>query len=305
MEGLFYGFRLTGEKRYLTAFREVLETAYRHITTSNQAELVAINLDPNTPPFPPQNCFIHTALQHDEGNANEPWCSAWMSELLIDSLLGYQAQTGDARVDEIFVRLARFLRDVGSSYFQGDPLPDTFLRPSVCYDPTRGVDTRMLIPLYGAGLFPNGSRGNYGQYEDTEHCADATALTAAALRALVRQGKFDTGGPIGPFASEGASFLQLHHELSFCATNTFANWTRLRRDPAAWTSSALAAGAANPAAFITANRIGFPTRPSTPQRKLSWWFNTSMLQFGLLRDAGLAVSELRPGAVQPAGVSCP
>jgi hypothetical protein len=40
-----------------------------------------------------------------------------MSELLVDALLQYQEQTGDARVDEIFVRLGRFLRDVGTSYF--------------------------------------------------------------------------------------------------------------------------------------------------------------------------------------------
>jgi len=44
---------------------------------------------------------------------------------------------------------------------------------------------------------------------------------------------------------------------------------------------------------------------TSPQRKLSWWFNTSMLQFGLLKDAGIKVPVLRPGVVQPEGASCP
>ncbi len=305
LEGLYYGFRLTDDRAYLGAFEQVLDTAYRHVTTKEQSELVAINLDPNAPPFPPQNCFIHTALQHDEGDSSQPWCSGWMSELLIDSLLFYQAQTADPRVDEIFVRLGRFLRDVGSSYFQGNPLPDSFLAPSVCYDVSRGQDTRMLIPLYGSGLFAGGTRGNYGQYDDTEHCTDATALTAAALRGLARQGKLDQGGPIGPFPTEGASLVQLQNEFAFCSMMTFTYWTRTRRDPAVWTSADLAPGAADPAAFILQNKIGFPSHPSTPLRKLSWWFNTSMLQFGLLRDAGVQVPVLSPGAVQPSGQTCP
>ncbi|HET7710591.1 MAG TPA: hypothetical protein VFL80_01540 [Thermoanaerobaculia bacterium] len=305
LEGLYYGFLFTDDKAYLTAFRETLDTAYRHITTSNQAELVAINLDPNVPPFPPQNCFVHNAEQHAEADRSRPWCSGWMSELVIDPLLAYQEQTDDPRVDEIFVRLTRFLRDVGSSYFQGNVLPDTFLRPSICFDTARGQDTRMLVPLYGAGVYANGQRYSAGDYNDFEHCTDATALTAVGLRALARQGKLNQGGPIGPFASEGAALLQLHHEFAFCSQMTFAFQTRLRRDPATWSSAELAAGAADPARFILDNRIGFPSRPSNPQRKLSWWFNTSMLQFALLREAGIAVPQLRPGVVQPQGQGCP
>jgi hypothetical protein len=308
LEGLYYGFRLTDNTAYLAAFKEVVTTAYRHITTADQAELVAITKDPNTPPFPPQNCFIHNASQASEGSRSEPWCSGWMSELVVDSLLAYQDQTNDPRVDEIFVRLARFLRDVGSSYLARDLQDDSFLAPAVCFDPAL-ISTpweRLLIPLYGSGLYADGTRLNAGEYSDYEHCPDATALTAAAVRALVRQGKFDQGGPIGPFASEGASLLQLHHEFAFCAQTTFKvrNLTQYH-DPSVWTSSKLAAGASDPAAFIAKWGIGFPSYVTSPQRKLSWWFNSSMLQFGLLKDAGIKIPALRPGAVQPKGQSCP
>jgi len=304
LEGLYYGFRLTDNTAYLAAFKEVVTTAYRHITTTNQAELVAITKDANVPPFPPQNCFVHNALQAAEGNRSQPWCSGWMSELVVDSLLAYQDQTNDPRVDEIFVRLARFLRDVGSSYLGH---ADFFLAPAVCFDPAaRLTYERRLIPLYGSGLYADGTRHNAGEYSDYEHCPDATALTAAALRALVRQGKFNQGGPIGPFASEGESLLQLHHEFAFCAQITFKvrNLTQYH-DPSVWTSNKLAAGASDPAAFIAKWGIGFPSYMTSPQRKLSWWFNTSMLQFGLLQDAGIKVPVLRPGVVQPKGASCP
>jgi hypothetical protein len=305
MEGLYYGFRASNDKAYLTAFLQVLDTAYRHLTTTNQAELVAINKDPNTPPFPLQNCWVHNAAQAAEGNTDQPWCSGWMNELVIESLLAYQAQTGDLRVDEIFVRLSRFLRDVGSSYFQNNPLDDHFLEPAVCYDASQTESARMLMPLYGSGLLASGVRVNRSEWSDFEHCTDATALTAVALRALVRQGTFDQGGPFGPFPSEGAALLQMHHEFSFCAQRTFINWDRPNRDPGTWTSAALAPGAGSPASFILSNKIGYPSHPSSPQRKLSWWFNTSLLQYSLLREAGIQVPTLSPGTVQPAGQSCP
>jgi hypothetical protein len=84
---------------------------------------------------------------------------------------------------------------------------------------------------------------------------------------------------------------------------TFEGWTRPKRDPASWTSAELADGVSNPQKFILDNKIGFPSHGSTPMRKLSWWFNSSMLQYGLLGEAGVAISELKPGAVQKAG--CP
>ena len=308
LEGLYYGFRLTNDTAYLNAFKELLDTAYRHITTTNQDELVAITQDPNSPPFPPQNCFIHNASQAAEGSMRQPWCSGWMTELVVDSLIAYQDQTNDPRVDEIFVRLARFLRDVGSSYFSGRGRgDDSFLAPATCYDadapPTA---SRRLVPLYGAGLYASGSRENAGESTDYEHCPDATALTAAAVRGLVRQGKFGRGGRVGPFANEGESFLQLHHEFAACAQTTFfiRNLTSYH-DPAVWTSAKLAAGAGDPAAFIAKYGIGYPSFVTSPQRKLSWWFNTSMLQFGLLRDAGITIPVLHPGVVQPEGAACP
>jgi len=223
-----------------------------------------------------------------------------MSELVIDSLLAYQTQTGDARVDEIFLQLARFLRDVGSSYFRGTVLNDFFLSPSVAYNALDGNAARRLVPLYGAALRADGTRASAGEYSDFEHCPDATALTAAALRALVRQGTWNQGGPIGPFSSEGESMLALHHEFSACSQRTIAVRKLTQyHDPAAWTSAKLASGFSDPAAFIAKWGIGYPSFVTSPQRKLSWWFNTSMLQFGLLRDAGIKIPVLQPGAVQP------
>ena len=296
LEGLYYGHRLTGDKKYLSAFGEMFETAYKHIS-GNAAALNQINPGIAVP-FPPQNCFIHTAEQHDEGNPDQPWCSIWMSELTIDVLLRYQEQTGDTRPDEMFVRLARFLRDVGSSYFNGNPVDDYFMRPSIRYNAADGDDARRLVPLYGSGLGPSLARQNFGDYDDFEHCSDATALTAVALRALKAQGGYDKN-PIGPFVSEGASILQLHHELASCASRTFVEQTRSRRDPRVWRSADLAAGLANPAKFIQDNRIGFPVHNLAPQRKFSWWFNMSMLQFGLLTEAGIQVPVLTPGVIQP------
>jgi hypothetical protein len=297
LEGLYYGHRLTGDASFLQAFKEEFDTAYRHIT-GDAATLAAIN--PGVGPFPPQSCFIHSALQHGEGGADQPWCSTWMSELLIDPLLQYQGQTGDNRVDEVFVRLVRYLRDTGSQYMRGDVENDSFLAPKSCYDPSFGVDTRRLVPLYGSGIDVAGNRVNKGEYDDFQHCTDATALTAAGIRALVRQGKF-ASTPVGPFASEGDSFLALHHEFAACARQTFESDSRPRRDPGVWSSTDLAGGAADPAGFIARNLIGYPRYPSSPQRMLSWWFNTSMLQFGLLADAGMKVTALQPGRVQPAG----
>jgi hypothetical protein len=221
---------------------------------------------------------------------------------MVDTLLRYQEQTGDARVDEMFVRLGRFLRDVGTAYFTNDVLDDRFLSPSVCYDASKGDNARRLVPLYGAALGTNGQRVNSGNYDDSQHCPDASAMVAAAMRSLRRQGKFDAN-PTGPFASEGQSFVALYQELASCAERSFKEQTRPRRDPATWTSAELAAGASNPTAFIDTNRIGYPVHAQSPQRRISWWFNTSMLSYGLLSQAKVKVPSLMPGALQPA--NCP
>ena len=296
LEGLLYGYRFTGDTKYLIAFEEMVDTAFKHITGS-AAELAALNPGAT---FPPQNCFIHSGLQQSEATAGEPWCSPWMSELVVDSLLAYQALTNDTRVDEIFIRLGRFLRDVGTAYFTTDPVNDTFMKPTTCDDPNADTERRRLVPLYGAGLTASGARVNKGEWTDFEHCADASALSAAALRALKRTGQYDKR-PVGPFKSEGESFLQLHHELLSCAQRTFEEETRPKRHPSSWTSAELASGASNPAGFILSNKIGFPSHMQEPTRKLSWWFNTSIQQFKMLEEVGIRITALRPGAVQPTG----
>jgi len=300
LEGLYYGHLLTGDRKYLTAFTELLATAYRHVT-GDAAALAQINPGAT---FPPQNCFVHSAQQHGEGDAQRPWCSGWMVELLLDPLLRYQEQTGDARVDEILIRLTRFLRDTGSTYFRNDPLDDTFLKPSVCDTSAEDHDRRMLVPLYGASIDARGKRARNAEYSDFDHCADASSLVAAGLRALRRRGLFDKGGPIGPFASEGESFVQLHQELAACAKRVFDNDYRPQRAPAAWKPADLAPGRANPAKFIDDNKIGFPMYDVSPMRKLSWWLNSSLESWSMLSEAGVTMPQLKPGRVCGAGCKC-
>jgi hypothetical protein len=212
--------------------------------------------------------------------------------------------TNDARIDEIFVSLTRFLRDVGTTYERKmDTQNDTFWKPAECKKIAANDEVRLLVPGYGAGLGPDGKRfitteGDGGR----EHCADATALTAAGIRALKRRGGWDTKGSFGPFASEGDSFLALHEELVACATETFKDWSRTKRDPRNWKSAELESGAANPEKFIAQNKIGWPSYPSNPMRKLSWWFNGSMLQWSLLEDVSVRVPDLSlAGRIEPAG----
>lgn len=293
LEGLLYGHRLTGDATYFTAFSEMLATAHKHIT-GDQAALAEINPGVS---FPPQNCFIHSALQHGEGDANEPWCSPWMSELTVDALVQWYQQTDDARALEIIVRLTRFLRDVGTNYFRGNPLNDSFLAPTICYKP--GDDNpRILVPLYGAALGKDGKRVSGGEYEDYEHCTDATALVAAGRWAL-EKGAAMKAAP-SQFSDEKASFAALHDEFLFCADRSFIDETRARRNPMVWTSADLQAGAADPAKFIADQKIGFPQHQIAPLRKIGWWFNMSVLQFALVSQAKLSVPEVKPGRLQPA-----
>lgn len=297
LEGLLYGHRMTGEKKYLDAVRALVDTAFRHVTGDAKA-LATINPGAN---FPPQGCFIHNALQQAEGNPDEPWCSAWMSDLVIDPLLRYQEQTGDNRPDVMFVQLSRFLRDVGTAYFRKGVLDDTFLAPSVCDDPTDIEDRRRLVPTYGAGVLASGKRKLQAEYTDYEHCPDATALTAAALRALRRTGEFDKN-PVGPFPSEGEALVAMHAELASCAERTLQEGVRPKRSPDRWGPRELAAGLSDPTAFFKKNKIGYPQRNLAPQRKLSWWFNSSLEQYTLLAEAKVSMPALRPGRVT--GPSC-
>lgn len=302
MEALYYGFATTADPRYFRALSDLVATAHEHIT--GDATVLA-TLNPGVP-FPPQGCWIHSAQQADEGAPDEPWCSGWMIALTVDPLLRYGALTGDTRVDEIFLQLARSLRDHGTSWVGlpqcgGEVLGGSFLQPPVCYEEVDGVASRRLIPSYGYGVDAHGTLQNYGLEDDVQHCIDATAVTAAGLRSLQRSGAFNLH-PIGPFPDEGASLTQLHHELAACAELEFQLQTRPNRAPEAWTSDELrdalaAAGTAE--AAILDNKIGFPQHNLSPSRRLSWWFNPSLLQFDLLRDAGVQVQALQPGVIRP------
>jgi len=118
-------------------------------------------------------------------------------------------------------------------------------------------------------------------------------------------GKFDRGAPVGPFASEGESLLQLHHEFAFCAQLTF----KVRNAPNTTTPARdeHEAGGRRQRPGGVHRKVGhwLPKLRDISPAKLSWWFNTSMLQFGLLKEAGIKVPALRPGVVQPRGQPCP
>jgi hypothetical protein len=296
LEGLLYGHRLTGKVEYLNTLKQMITTAHAHVTGS-AAVLAQINPGAS---FPPQNCFIHNGLQQAEEGASDPWCSPWMTALMVEPLSEYRAQTQDSRVDEIFIRLGRFLRDLGTSYFTKDLHNDSFLSPSVCDVASAGENRRRLVPLYGVGINASGQKQSFGEWSDFEHCSDTAALMAAATAALHRSGKAGAN-PVGPFANEGASFVAVHHELLSCAQRTFDQNHRAKRDPANWTSGELSAGSSSPSAFIDGNKIGYPSYHIAPPRKLSWWFNGAMLQFGLLAQENLSVAQLVTATIQPSG----
>ena len=297
IENLYFGHLLAGDPGYLMAVDELVATAHRHIT-GDADELAALN--PGVTPFPPQNCLVHSAEQAAEGDADEPWCSGWMPAMLVGPMLAYQDQTGDERVDEIFIRLTRYLRDIGTAYFTNtdDNAGDTFLDPAVPSPEPGAEDPRLLVPLYGAGLSADGQRIENGEFDDFLHCFDASAISAAGIRALVRSGGL-VANPIGPFASESESFLALHHELLSCAAWTFDDQSRPHRDPATWDASTLAEGLDDPSTFITENKIGYVSHNVEPNRKISWWFNAGLEQIGLLADAGIPIPTIVAGTIQP------
>lgn len=303
LEGLIYGYYLDGDPTYYAAFNEVFDTAYLHITTQDAAVLQDLTLTA----FPPQNCFIHSAHQHAEtlGDQNTdlvPWCSGWMNELLVDALLRYRETSSDsARVDEIFIRLTRFLRDVGSTYRDGDPLGDSFLDPSMAWTPG---GTRLLIPAYGAGINEAGERVLNAERSDMQHCPDTLAITSMGMAGLARIG--DEQSPVGPFSSEQASFAALHQEFAHCAREVLAYASnRTAHDPRTWSSAAIGShyseDLAVQAEYLANQRVGHPLNfiAAGERRKYSWWFNMSMFQYKALADAGLDFSTVSAGQVQP------
>ncbi|HRK01073.1 MAG TPA: right-handed parallel beta-helix repeat-containing protein, partial [Oligoflexia bacterium] len=319
LEGMIYGFLMTNNQNYLNRAKDIVNSAYTHVSTQNQTELNALSGGN----FPPQNCFIHSQAKHGEGGTNSnPWCSGWMIELVLDPLLLFQNITGDSRVDEIFVRYGRFMREVGAIYTVHDQ-DDGYERPQLnttltnagttCYDPAQGFLARKYMPAYGAGLsYGSGGalvRTVFSEGYDYEHCTDATALMSAAIRALVRRGEFNNPYNVGPFQTEGQTFVAMLHEFANCADLTFQNATRLRRNPnnSHWSvnnGANLAPAVGNPGWFNT-NRIGYQQYSSNPQRKFSWWFNSSMNDFKLIGDTGINLDTVRAGFVQGTGCSIP
>ena len=90
-----------------------------------------------------------------------------MPALLVAPLLAYQEQTGDPRVDEIFVRLDPLPARHRHVVLPGDILHDTFLQavralPTAADGENRGTSS----PLYGAGVNVDGSRADFGEYDD-------------------------------------------------------------------------------------------------------------------------------------------
>jgi hypothetical protein len=303
LEAEIYGWRISGDREYLDAATRLVATTHRHIT-GDPATLAQI-LPDAVVQFPPQNCLVHNALQASEGNEDWPWCSGWMPVLMVDALLVYQQETNDPRVDEIFVRLTRFFRDTGSAYWSNDfgNSDDSFLFPSREWNPDDQENPRVLLPLYGSGIDVDGTRRNFGDYDDIQHCLDVTAITAAGIRALTRMGTFDVN-PVGPFASEGESFVALHQEFAWCARWTLEGQTRPFHDPAWWTPEYLEQGLADPDTFIYDDYgIGDVLHNIWPKRKIGWWFNAALEQFALLRDAGVTMPELTAGSIAPGDVA--
>ena len=240
LEGLYYGHRLTGDAKFLAAFREMFDTAYRHVT-GDAAALATIN--PGVEPSRRRTASSTRAEQHDEGRRRSTVV------LRLDERAADRSAAripGADRRRRASTRSSsgspRFLRDVGSHTSRPILLDDTFLKPTVCDDPTRPTTGGGLVPLYGAGLDRRWHARNFGQLRRLRALRGRDRAHAAAIRALKRQGKYDKGGPIGPFASEGESFLQLHHEFASCAQRVFQGWIRTGRDPATWTSASLASG---------------------------------------------------------------
>jgi hypothetical protein len=309
LEGTFYGFLTTGTASYLTAHNALFETAYTHISTQNQATLDAITKPWTsggvTYNFPPQNALIHNGDQQDESTGATPWVSSWMTELLVAPLLAYLAQSGDTRVYEFFVRLGRFLRDTGTAYTYtpGTFADDYFLAPQAAYTIP---GSRRLFAWYGSGRRKDNTR--YTRYtSDIEHTPDTSALTAIAQRSLVARPDLDQGA-MTPFASERACAEAMHHEISYTARGNIAAYDLGVRyyDPSRPTgtyhsqsrlAAAYNAGQAAIDKYILDFGVGHVRMRIAPDRKVSWWLNNSMLQFGLMRDAGFSLPTIIQGWV--------
>ena len=203
LEGLYYGHRLTGDTTYLAAFKQMLDTAYRHIT-GDAAALAALN--PGVGPFPPQSCFIHSARAARRGRRHRPVVLD-LDERAHDRLApavpgadGRRARRRDLRAPRALPARRRLAVHDGRRPRRPLPRAQGLLRPE-----GRGPAPARAHLRLGAHARPGRAR-NFGASDDDEHCTDATALTAAGIRALVRQGKFATapaGASLAPFKTRG------------------------------------------------------------------------------------------------------
>lgn len=299
LEGLWYGYETNGDTAYLEAIDELVGAMHTH-ALGTPAQLAAMGV-----PFPPQNCLVHRASQAEEIDDPElPWCSPWMTAMLLDPLVQYRERTGDARVDELLLAFGRFLRDTGTSYAVEElTLCDSFMEPAICYEPPAdGEDPRILVPVYASGIDADGQRRLSPIEGEFSHCADAAALSAAALEVLHREPELDAG-PLGPFASEAQSFEALTHELAACAAWNLQHYHREKRNPGYWSSEALAEGLDDPAAFIARWKIGYPDYVNEPLRQVAWWYGVGLEQAPLMAASGVDWTEIDPGQLQNA--ECP
>jgi hypothetical protein len=340
--GTLYGFMATGNDSYLQAFLALLSTAYTHISTQDQATLDAITVpyvyNGVTYRHPPQNAWIKNGAQAAESNAMHPHWSPWMSSLVVAPLLSYQEQSNDPRVDEIFIRLGRGMRDSGLTYKAYTTWGnDTFLAPKL--EPDAPPVGRIAVGLYGVGKFidnavtvqptPDWYLAAFGAartaaYEaakasgfnrapdgaEDQHAPDNSALTAAAQRSLVRRPELDEGA-MTPFDTERECVEAMHHELSYVSKSfmtTFTDdwiYTDPSRPPGTYhiqsrLAVAYAGGQASIDSYIASTTVGHSKAAAhgLNSRRVSWMFNHSMYQFGLMQAANFSLPTIIRGWVE-------
>lgn len=294
LEGLWYGWLATGDPELFTATEELVAALHTH-TTGSDEELAAMGVG-----FPSQGCLVHSSAQAGESEDEDvPWCSPWQTATMVGPLLAWRDLTGDPKVDEILVALGRFLRDTGTAYVREEhAYCDAMMEPATCFDAAEGAPQRLLAPLYGAGIDPDGERVTHWNYGDFTHCPDVSALAAASYAAMIRRPDLDQGA-VGPFESETESLRVLHQELAVCAAWSMDHYHRERRNPDYWTSALLEPGLEDPATFIATYKIGYPDYVNEPLRQASWWFNAGLEQVAELLGVGASVDTLEAGTLNP------
>lgn len=101
----------------VVAYEATGKDAYIKRAREDIASLISMQTNP--PEFIPsrlrrEGCFVHTALSHGEGNADEYVCSPWMSVLIIGAMQRYDWYGKDRKIAESVMRLADFVLGSGS-----------------------------------------------------------------------------------------------------------------------------------------------------------------------------------------------